>query len=104
MPSLLPELSPLAGIILAFNVAYLRLDQFRHQERVKDYAQAKLDDILDSRSVPDTAHRSENYSSLINLAESPKGRVRDLKSFGALPTRSASEPDLIGVFRTFWPV
>ena len=81
MPSLLPELSPLAGIILAFNVAYLRLDQFRHQERVKDYAQAKLDDILDSRSVPDTAHRSENYSSLINLAESPKGRVRDLKRF-----------------------
>ena len=29
--SLLPELTPLAGITLAFNVAYLKLDQFRYQ-------------------------------------------------------------------------
>ena len=77
--SLLPELTPLAGITLAFNVAYLKLDQFRYQDRVRKYARDKLDEIQDARDVPDTAYRSENYRAIVNLAEKPKGGFSELK-------------------------
>ena len=79
--SLLPELTPLAGITLAFNVAYLKLDQFRYQDRVRDYARTKLREIQEAREVPDTATLSENYSAIVNLAEEPKGDISELKRF-----------------------
>ena len=75
--SLLPELIPLGGIVLAFNIAYLRLDQFRHRDRVREYAQRKLGEISDKRVVPASAGKSENYRALANLAENPKGKTRD---------------------------
>lgn len=76
--SLLPELTPLAGITLAFNVAYLKLDQFRYQDRVRKYAYDKLEEIQDAREVPDRAYRSENYRAIANLAEKQKGDVSEL--------------------------
>ena len=79
--SLLPELTSLAGIILAFNIAYLRLDQFRHQERVRQYAREKLKEIVEAREVPSTAARSESYSALVNLAEDPRGKIGELTRF-----------------------
>ena len=82
--SLLPELTPLASIILAFNIAYLRLDQFRHQERVRQYARDKLKEITKSRAVPDTASNSESYNALLNLAEKPRGKAKSLSRFWSL--------------------
>lgn len=79
--SLLPELSSLAGLILAFNVAYLKLDQFRYQERVREYARVKLKEIAESREVTSRASQSESYNALTNLAEDPPGRIRDLERF-----------------------
>ena len=79
--SLLPELTSLAAIVLAFNIAHLRLDQFRHQERVREYVREKLKAIVEEREFPSTAVLSENYNALVNLAEDPIGRIRDLPRF-----------------------
>ena len=67
----LSELRPLAGLVLVLSIAYLRLDQFRHQKRVREYASERFREIGRQREVPKGADESRSYKALRNLAEIP---------------------------------
>ena len=72
---LLPELISLAGIVVASNIAYLRMNRFRYQDAVRGYAEGKLKEIAAVRDKTPSMEKSKSFKALRNLAEKPSGKA-----------------------------
>ena len=72
--SLLPQLSPLAAILLVVSLAYLRLETFRYRERIKKCASESLQQLSrEGDWKPQQYGNTDYYGELAYLAGIPGG-------------------------------
>lgn len=70
--SLLPQLSPLAAILLVVSLAYLRLEAFRYRERIKKCASESLQQLSrEGDREPQQYGNTDYYGELAYLAAIP---------------------------------
>lgn len=69
----LAALTPLGGLLLGLNIAYLRLDRFLHRGKIRERAESGLAGLFPNGTHPTKEHKdSQHYQRLMHLAERPR--------------------------------
>lgn len=73
--SLLPEVSSLTAILLAVNLAYLRLERFQYRTAIRRYAVQTFSDLTrEGREIPGSYRNTTDYKLIASLAgKGPQG-------------------------------
>lgn len=67
--SLLPEVSSLTAILLAVNLAYLRLERFQYRTAIRRYAGQAFSELTrEGREIPEGFRSTTDYKLIASLA------------------------------------